>query len=225
MSNLIVRSILGLVFLSAVLAVILFVSAGSTAYWQAWLYLAVWTICTLLVTAYLIKYDQNLLASRTQAGPANETQKTQQVIQSLATVFFIGLFVVPGLDYRFHWSTVPAWLSVVALGMVAFGFFIVFLVFRENTYTSATIEVAKDQTVITSGPYSVVRHPMYAGASLLLLFTPLALGSYIAISFCIPLILTVAVRAIEEEKFLRANLDGYAAYCRKVAHRMVPLVW
>ena len=178
-----------------------------------------------LITAYLIKFDQKLLASRVQAGPTAETQKVQQVIQSLAGLFFIGLFIVPGLDFRFHWSTVPPVVSWISNGFVVLGFYIVFLVFKENSYTSAVIEVSNAQKVIATGPYSVVRHPMYAGAILLLLFVPLALGSWVAIPFPLPLILVVVVRLLEEEKFLLANLSGYEAYRQKVRYRLVPFIW
>jgi protein-S-isoprenylcysteine O-methyltransferase Ste14 len=120
---------------------------------------------------------------------------------------------------------VPPVVSWISDGVVVLGFFIVFLVFRENRYTSAVIEVTNEQKVITTGPYSVVRHPMYAGAILLLLFTPLALGSWIAIPFPFPLFLVVAFRSLEEEKFLLVNLSGYAAYCQKVRYRLVPFIW
>jgi protein-S-isoprenylcysteine O-methyltransferase Ste14 len=225
LNNLIVKSILGLAFLLLCLGFVLFVSAGSLNFWQAWVYLADFGVCTLLITAYLMKYDQKLLASRVAAGPVAETQKTQQVIQSLASLFFIGIFIVPGLDFRFHWSIVPTWVSLLADGMVALGFWFVFLVFRENSYTSATIEVAKEQTVISSGPYSIVRHPMYAGATVLLIFTSLALGSWVALPFPLPLILVVVIRLLEEEKFLVANLPGYAEYRQKVRYRLIPFVW
>lgn len=225
MGNLIAKSLLGLAFLILVLALALFLSAGSLNFWQAWVYLAVFGVCTLLITLYLMKYDQTLLASRVKAGPVAETQKSQQIIQSLASLFFIGLFIVPGLDDRFHWSHVPPALSLISDGFVALGFLIVFLVFRENSYTSAIIEVSKEQRVITTGPYRIVRHPMYAGASLLLIFSPLALGSWVALPFPLPLILVVAIRLLEEEKFLSANLSGYEAYRQQVRYRLVPFVW
>ena len=225
MSSLIVKSILGLVFLLVVLALALFISAGSVSFWQAWVYLVVWAVCVILITLYLVKYDQRLLASRVTAGPVAETQKSQQVIQSLASLFFIGLFIVPGLDYRFHWSNVPPIVSLICDGLVALGFYFVFLVFKENSYTSGIIEVAKEQTVISTGPYSIVRHPMYAGAGILLIFTPVALGSWVAIPFPLPLILVIVVRLLEEEKFLVANLPGYAEYQQKVRYRLIPFVW
>lgn len=224
-NNLILKSFLGLVFLVACLALALFLSAGSLGFWQAWVFLAVWTLSVVFITAYLIKYDQKLLASRVQAGPTAETQKIQQVIQGFASLFFIGLFIVPGLDYRFHWSLVPPWVSWTSNCFVMLGFFIVFLVFRENSYTSAVIEVASEQKVITTGPYSVVRHPMYAGAILLLLFAPLALGSWVALPFPLPLIAVVVIRLLEEEKFLAANLEGYSAYRERVRCHLIPFIW
>lgn len=225
MGSLILKSSAGLAFLLLVLALALFLPAGSLRFWQAWVYLAVFAVCSLLITAYLLKYDQRLLASRVKAGPAAETQKSQQVIQSLAGLFFMGLFVVAGLDYRFQWSSVGPIVSLIADGFVALGFLLVFLVFRENSYTSAVIEVAQEQKVIDTGPYRLVRHPMYSGASLLLLFTPLALGSWIAFPFTVGLILVVVVRLREEEKFLSANLNGYESYRQKVHYRLVPLIW
>jgi protein-S-isoprenylcysteine O-methyltransferase Ste14 len=225
MNNLIVKSFLGLVFLDLCLGLALFLSAGSLAFWQAWVFLLVWTVCVVLITAYLIKFDQKLLTSRVQAGPVAETQKIQQVIQAFASLFFIGIFVVSGLSFRFHWPVVPSVLSWISNGFVVLGFFIVFLTFKENSFTSAVIEVADEQRVITTGSYRLVRHPMYAGAILLLIFAPLALGSWLALPFPLPLILVVALRSVEEEKFLRSNLGGYAAYCQQVRYRLVPHIW
>ena len=225
MKSLLAKTIAGFLTLISILALTLFLAAGTLRFWQAWLYLAVFSVCVILITAYLFQYDQGLLASRVQAGPIAETEKGQKVIQSLASIFFVGLFIVPGLDFRFRWSNVPALLSLIADGIVALSLFIVFLVFRENTYTSATIEVANAQTVISSGPYSMVRHPMYAGAFLLLLFTPLALGSWVGVPFALPVIAVIVIRLLEEEKFLSVNLRGYEEYRQKVRYRLIPLVW
>src|SRR5512135_1474710 len=134
MNNLMVKTILGFLFLVLVLALALFLSAGSLRFWQAWVYLAVFSVCVILITAYLARYDPRLLASRVQAGPVAETQKSQQILQSFASLFFIALFIVAGLDFRFHWSHVPAVLSLIADGVVMLSLFFVFLVFRENTY-------------------------------------------------------------------------------------------
>src|SRR5262249_20000326 len=138
---------------------------------------------------------------------------------------FIGLLVVPALDYRFGWSAVP--LPIVILGdlLVAVGLYLVFLVYKENTYTSATIEVAENQKVIFTGPYALVRHPMNASYSLYVVGTPLALGSFwcfLAFAFMMPFLIW---RLFDEEKFLARNLPGYAEYQKRVPHRLVPFVW
>ena len=222
---LIVKSLLGLTFLIVVLGLMLFISAGTTDFWQAWVYLAVFAASCLLITIYLIRFDQRLLASRTQAGPVAEAQRSQKVIQAIASVCFIAIYIVAGLDRRFHWSAIPAVVSLIADVLVASGFLIVFLVFRENSYTSATIEVAREQKVIDTGPYAVVRHPMYAGAGVLLLFTAPALGSWVALPFVVLIMIVIGLRLLEEEKFLATQLAGYAAYQRKVHHRLIPFVW
>lgn len=225
MDKLLAKTILGFAFLMLVLALALFLSAGSLNFWQAWMYLAVFAGCTILITAYLVKNDRELLAGRVQAGPVAETQRTQRIIQSLASLFFIGLFIVPGLDFRAGRSNMPAVVSWLADAFVALGFYIVFLVFRENSYTRATIAVSAEQKVITTGPYAFVRHPMYSGAILLLIFTPLALGSWVGVPFSIPIILVIVARLLEEEKFLKAELSGYEEYSRKVRYRLVPSLW
>jgi protein-S-isoprenylcysteine O-methyltransferase Ste14 len=223
--RLIIQAILGIVFLMLVMAVALFVPAGSLSYWQAWAYLAVFAGCTILITAYLAAYDKELLAGRVQAGPAAETRPAQRVIQSLASLFFIALFVVPGLDFRFGWSTVPAMLCVLADVLVALGFLIVFLTFRENTYTRGTIEVSGAQHLVTTGPYGVVRHPMYAGALLLLAATPVALKSWVALPLAVALALVIVARIKDEEALLSRDLEGYEGYRKTVRHRLVPFVW
>lgn len=225
MRSLILRSIAGLLFLLGVLALALFASAGTFNYWRAWLYLAVFGLCVVLITGYLVLRDRRLLESRLNVGPAAETQRSQQVIQSLASLFFIGLFIVPGLDHRFGWSHVPPVLSIASDALVALGLFIVFLVFRENTYTSAIIEVADEQRVVSTGPYGIVRHPMYSGAMLLLVFTPLALDSWVGLPFAIPVILVIVARLLSEEKFLASQLRGYDDYRRKVRWRLLPGIW
>lgn len=223
--KLLVQAALGFLFLMVVLGLALFLSAGTTDYWQAWVYLAVWAVCVTLITIYLAIYDRELLQGRVAAGPGAEAQKSQQVIQSLASLFFLAVYVVSGLDRRFGWSSVPQALSIGADVLVAIGFGVVFLVFRENSFTRATIGVSAEQKVISTGPYSLVRHPMYAGAFFLLIFTPIALGSWVALPFVVPLIAVIIVRLLDEEQFLSANLSGYAEYLQKVRYHLVPLIW
>ncbi len=225
MDSLILKAFAGLAFLLILLGAVVFISAGTLDYWQAWVYLAVFGGCTLFVTLYLIRNDPRLLQSRVQAGPAAETQKSQQVIQAFAGLFFIGIFVVSGLDFRFGWSKVSPLVSIISDVFVALSLLFVFLVFRENSFTSATIEVQDEQKVVSTGPYNLVRHPMYAGATVLLLFTPPALGSWIGIVMVIGVILVVVLRLLDEEKFLAKNLKGYDAYRAKVRYRLVPYIW
>jgi protein-S-isoprenylcysteine O-methyltransferase Ste14 len=133
--------------------------------------------------------------------------------------------ILPSLDHRFSWSAVP--LPVVVLGdvLTVLGFFIVFRVFKENTFTAATIEVASDQRVISTGPYAIVRHPMYSGTLVMLVGTPLVLGSWWGLLMFVLMIFAIAWRALDEERFLRKNLPGYAEYCQIVRYRLVPFVW
>ncbi len=158
-------------------------------------------------------------------GPAAESETSQRLIQSIASLAFVALFVVSGLDHRYGWTHVP--LPVVALGdlLVALGLYVVFRVFAENTFAAATIETAPEQQVIATGPYAIVRHPMYVGALVMLAGVPLALGSVVGLVALVPMKLAIVVRAVAEERYLDAHLPGYAGYRARVRYRFVPRVW
>ena len=225
MKNLYTKMWVSLVVLIVVMGLLLFVPAGTMQYWQAWVYLAIFMGASVLVSLYLIKKDPELLRRRMSGGPTAEKETTQKIIMLFASMGFIALLVVPALDYRFGWSVVP--LSVVTAGdiLVAIGFYFIFLVYKENTFAAATIEVAKNQKVISTGPYALVRHPMYASALLYLIGTPLALGSYwglLALAFMMSFLIW---RLVDEEEFLAKNLPGYMEYQKKVQHHLVPYVW
>ena len=224
-ASLALRTITGFVALAAVMAAALIAPAATLAYWQAWLYLAVFFTSVTVITLYLWHADPALLERRVAAGPLAEPDPSQRVIQSLAALAFIALFVIPGLDHRFGWSTVAAAASVLANVLVAIGFWIVFRVFRVNTFTAATIDVARDQAVISTGPYGVVRHPMYAGALLLVAATPIALGSWWGLIAFLALAAVIVLRLQAEEQFLMRNLSGYADYRRRIRWRLVPFIW
>ncbi len=177
-NNLNTKAWLGIAFLAIAMGLLLFVPAGTIDYWQAWVYLVVFFGASLLITLYLMKKDPALLKRRLGGGPTAEKERTQKIIMFFTTIGFIALLVVPALDYRFKWSSVPLYMVIAGDILTALGFYIVFLVYKENTFTSATIEVAQHQRVISTGPYAIVRHPMYAGGSLYLLGMPLALASY-----------------------------------------------
>jgi protein-S-isoprenylcysteine O-methyltransferase Ste14 len=225
MTSLNARAWLALAVLAAAMGLVLFGAAGTAHYWQAWVYLAIFLGASLFTTLYLMKRDRALLARRMRGGPMAEKDATQRLIMTCASLGFIGLLVVPALDHRFGWSAVP--LSGILAGdaLLAIGFYVVFLVYRENTFTSATIEVAVGQTVVTTGPYAVVRHPMYAGASLYLLGTPLALGSYWGLLVLAAMMPFLMWRLFDEERILARDLPGYTEYQQRVRHRLVPLIW
>jgi protein-S-isoprenylcysteine O-methyltransferase Ste14 len=225
MKGLYTKALLSVVALAISMGLLLFAPAGTSQYWQAWVYLGIFTGASLLTTVYLMKKDPALLKRRMSGGPTAESESTQKVIMSFASVGFIGLLVVPALDHRFRWSIVPLPVVMAGDALVAVGFYFIFLVYRENTFTSATIEVAKDQKVISTGPYALVRHPMYASAFLYLVGTPLALGSYWGL-LALPFMMSVLIwRLFDEEKFLAENLPGYTEYQKQVQHRLVPYVW
>jgi protein-S-isoprenylcysteine O-methyltransferase Ste14 len=219
------KAILGLAELICILGVLLFVPAWTLDFWQGWVCLIVFGLSSGLITAYLWKNDPKLMERRVKGGPGAEKEKIQKLIQLIAAVLFIGAFVIPSLDHRLGWSHVPVLIVIVGDVLVALGFFIVFIVFRENTYTAAIIEVVADQKVISTGPYAIVRHPMYAGALALLFGTPLALGSWWGLLMFIAMTMAIVWRLRDEEKFLSHNLQGYSEYCTKVRYRLVPLVY
>ena len=225
MNRLAIRTTLGFTQLITVLGILLLAPARTFGYWQAWVYLFVFAASSALITAYLWKKDPRLLERRLNAGPWAEKDSMQKLIQLLASLAFIGAMILPSLDHRFSWSAVPPPVVVVGDVLVALGFVIVFLVFKANTYTAATIEVAPGQRVISTGPYAIVRHPMYSGALVMLLGTPLALGSWWGLLMFIPMLLAIAWRALDEERFLLTNLLGYEEYCQLVRYRLVPFVW
>ena len=219
------RAMVGLAQMLIVMALALFVSAWSLHYWQGWTFLAVFSVAVTIITFYFLKHDPALIERRIKAGPVAEQKTTQKIIQALASLCFIALLVVPGLDYRFGWSRVPTFMVLAGDVLVVAGLYIVFLVFRENSFTSAIIEVGKDQTVIATGPYRFVRHPMYAGAILMLLGMPLALGSTWGLLFCVPIYAVIVWRLIDEESYLRTNLNGYADYCARTPYHLIPWIY
>jgi protein-S-isoprenylcysteine O-methyltransferase Ste14 len=219
------QAFIGLATLAVMMWLALFLPAGSFIYWQGWLYWLTFTSSVSVITAYFLRKDLTLIANRLKAGPTAEKERSQQITQTFAAIFFILLLLVPPFDFRFHWSTVPWFLVLISNGFVIVGLSIVFVVFRENSYTSAIIEVNASQEVISTGPYHVVRHPMYSGALLMLLFTPMALGSFFGVFFFFPILLIIMFRLIKEEKFLAKNLVGYLDYMKKTRRRLIPFIW
>ena len=219
------QALTGLLKSLVLMAAMLFLLAWSVRYVEGWIFLALLGTLSAAMILYLERHDPALLERRLKAGPVDEKEPSQKRIQLITSIVGILIVAVPGLDHRWHWSNVPT--SVIVLGFVGFalGYLIVFLVFRENTYTSGIIEIDEGQKVISSGPYALVRHPMYSGANLCFLSMPLALGSWWALIPAMLECVLVGVRAVDEEKFLKANLPGYREYCEKVRYRLIPGVW
>jgi protein-S-isoprenylcysteine O-methyltransferase Ste14 len=222
MKALTIKALAGLLYIFIAVSALIFLPAWTLNYWQAWLYLAVFLISISAVFIYLIRYDPELLARRINN---KEESRKQKVIHFSINLAFAAVIVIPALDHRFGWSTVP-W-EIVALGDVgvALGILLIFFVFRENSFTAATIEVVADQKVISTGPYAFVRHPMYVGGLVFILGIPLALGSWWGLLMVVLFAPILVWRILDEEKFLVKNLSGYSEYEDKVKYRMIPLVW
>ena len=219
------KTALGFANLILLLAIALFAPAWTLRFWQALLYLLLFASSSAAITVYLWKRDQALLSRRVSAGPIAEKSRAQQIIQLFASIGFLANLVVPSLDHRFSWSHVPLWIVLGGDLLVVLGFYIVFKVFCVNTFTSATIEVDEQQTVISIGPYAFVRHPMYSGALIMLVGTPLALGSWWGLIAFVIMVAVIMIRLLDEEKLLLANLPGYAEYVARVRYRLMPYVW
>lgn len=225
MDNIIGKTVSGFIMLLAIMGALIFLPAWTVNYLQAWLYLLTFAISTILITIYLFINDKKLLERRLKAGSSAEKEKSQKAIQAIASVFFCLIYIIAGLDQHFHWSNIPMYISILANIFVILGFYIVFLVFKENSYTSAIIEVDRDQKVISTGMYGIVRHPMYSGAILMLVASSIALGSYWALLSVAALSFTIIARLLNEEKFLTKNLSGYDEYCEKVRYHLIPFIW
>ncbi len=210
---------------AVVLGILLFLPAGTFNYWQAWVFIVVFGTSTNAIGIYLSLKDPELLERRKKIGPTTEQSPAQKIIISIALLSTLGLLVFCALDHRFGWSPVPGYVSVVGDVLVALGLFIDLLVFRENSYGGSTIETVAGQKVISTGPYALVRHPMYVGVLIMVLGIPLALASWwglVILALTVPILIW---RILDEEKLLEKDLAGYREYEQKVHYRLVPYLW
>jgi len=214
--------ILRFTMLLPVLGLMFFLPAGTINYWQAWVYMLVLFIPMSIMVRYLYKHDPELLERRMRM---KERQKTQKLVIALSFLFFLPAFIIPGFDIRFGWSNVPWVVVIIADIIVLFGYLFFALVLKTNSYASRIVEVEKGQKVITAGPYSIVRHPMYLSSLILYAFSPLALGSYWAMIPVVLLVILLVARIKGEEKELLENLDGYKEYVMKMKYRLLPGMW
>lgn len=219
------RAFSGLGRFTVAMAVLLFLPGWSFRYWQGWAFLAVFCGACVASTLYFLKHDPKLIERRMAVGAGAEKEPTQKIIMAITSVCFFLLIFIPVLDHRQHWSSVPAWLAIASDAGIALSFFLVTLVLRQNSFAAATIRVEAGQPVISTGAYGLVRHPMYAAALPMFVFMPLALGSYWGLLTLIAILPALIWRLLDEERYLKINLPGYADYCRRVRYRLVPLLW
>ena len=204
------------------LGLIFFIPAGTLDYWEAWVYCAVLLVPFVFVLTYLLRKDPELLARRIRLNEKEPAQR--RIIRASSLIFFTG-FLIPGLDHRFGWSDIPVEAVLAANVLVIVGYALVFLVFKENPFASRVVEVEPDQRVISSGPYALVRHPMYLGTSIMWLATPIALGSYWALPVFLILPIVLVYRIMNEEEVLQRELPGYREYTQTVKYRLIPGIW
>jgi protein-S-isoprenylcysteine O-methyltransferase Ste14 len=222
MQSLTTKAIGALLILFAISGALLFLPAWTFDYWQAWVYLAVFSAAISAIVIYLIRNDPELLLRRMNN---TEKEKSQKIIHFLVNLAFAFVSIVPALDRRFGWSSVPVYVVMLGDILVVLGMLIIFFVFKENSFTASTIEVASDQKVISTGPYAIVRHPMYAGGLVYIAGIPLALGSWWGLLMVLLFLPIMLWRILDEERFLIKNLSGYAEYRNKVKYRLIRFMW
>ena len=217
------KAVLLLVFSVTLLASMFCIPAGTLWYWEAWTLIGTLVLPATGVFVYLLKKDPELLARRLKT---KEKEKEQKSLMKYSVWFFFLAFLLPGFDKRFGWSEVPWWLALFADVLVFLGYLLFFYVIRENRYASRVVEVEKEQTVIDTGPYSIVRHPMYVSNLLIYSLAPLALGSFWAVPVAAGGILFILARRIRnEEDVLMRDLSGYREYMARTRYRLIPGIW
>lgn len=218
------------VFRMIFFAIALMWPAGNWYWWEAWVLVVLWGVYGLVMMVYLLRYDTELLAERMKFVPIDKEQKIwDKVIMLLFFIAGIGLYLVPGFDVvRYEWSeSLPLWMRVLAMLVHLPCFVLLAWVMRENTYLSQVVKIDEERghKVITTGPYALVRHPMYIVIIVLLFAVPVALGSRLALILAIFLTALLIVRTYLEDRTLHAELEGYPEYAKKTPYRLIPGIW
>ncbi|MBW0013308.1 isoprenylcysteine carboxylmethyltransferase family protein [Mycobacterium sp.] len=204
---------------------ILFGPAGTFRYWQAWLFIVVFTVVTIGPTIHLARTNPTVLERRMHAGPRAETRPAQKFIVTASFLAIFAMMAFSAFDHRMGWSGVPVWVCLLGDVLVAAGVGTTMLVVLQNNYAAATVTVEEGQKVASGGLYKFVRHPMYAGSLVMMVGIPLALGSYWGLLVIIAGIPMLVLRIVDEEKLLTEELAGYREYAQRVRYRLVPSVW
>ncbi|MGV0733128.1 methyltransferase family protein [Mycolicibacter sinensis] len=204
---------------------LLFVPAGTLHYWQAWVFLAVFAVSTWIPSIYLMRTNPAALQRRMRAGPLAESRPLQRLVITAVFICFAAMFVLSALDHRFGWSVVPTPVCLLGDALVAIGLGVAMVVVIQNGYAAANVTVEAGQTLVSTGLYGWVRHPMYTGNVLLMIGTPLALDSYWGLVLLLPGMVLLVLRIRDEERLLTAELSGYREYTRKVRYRLFPYFW
>jgi len=187
--------------------------------------MAVFACAAAVIVVYLAIHSPQLLESRLNVGPKAEKEPAQKIILLLLNFTFISMLVFAGLDHRMRWSSVPVSVSIMGDVLIGVGYLLIFVVLRENPFSASTIRIVEGQTVISTGPYSCVRHPMYAGMLVMLAGIPLALDSWWGLLASLAMLAVFIWRILDEERLLRQDLPGYTGYQRKVKYRLIPYIW
>jgi protein-S-isoprenylcysteine O-methyltransferase Ste14 len=212
----------------AVLGAILFLSAGTLAWPEAWVYLAAVAVPGLAAGILLARHDPALLAERMGSLIQRGQKGWDKILMSAFFLLYIGWLVLMAFDAeRFHWSAMPLAAKILGTFLIVLTSYLMWIVTRENSFAAPVVRVQRERghAVVTTGPYAYVRHPMYAGAIPMLIGTPLLLGSWWGLAVSALLVVLLAIRATLEERTLTAELEGYAEYARRVSYRFVPGLW
>ncbi|WP_024442964.1 isoprenylcysteine carboxylmethyltransferase family protein [Mycobacterium sp. UM_WGJ] len=204
---------------------LLFVPAGTLHYWQAWVFIAVFALSTWIPSMYLIRTNPAALERRMRFGPTAETRPLQRIVIAVIFVCFPAMFVVSVLDHRLGWSAVPTPVCLIGDALVAIGLVLAMAVVIQNGYAAANVTVEADQTLVSTGLYGLVRHPMYTGNVILMIGVPLALGSYWGLLLVVPGLVVLVLRIGDEEQLLTHELSGYREYTERVRYRLLPYLW
>jgi protein-S-isoprenylcysteine O-methyltransferase Ste14 len=213
-----VRFLAGLILVGC----LLFLPAGTLRFWEAWLYIGLLFVPLAIVGVVLFIKDAELLERRMRT---QEREAPQKKVIAVSSLVLLAVFLIPGFDHRYAWSTVPPSLVLAADMLILLGYLLFVLTIKENRYASRVVEVQDNQVAISTGPYAIVRHPMYLAVCVMFTLSPLALGSYWALIPALILPVVLAARIDNEETLLRHSLSGYEEYCRKVKYRLLPYIW